>query len=144
MSDIRRERAQWPRGQTAMQHTSYRDREQTLALGEPEQVAHQSILLRQNERSWFVLWVLYVQNIETRLGQLVAYLVHDQATGNGDNTDYRITAKVFGRVMDVWLQGAASSRGVWLQPVAYFGAGVVVASTAPSSNGETGTLALVR
>jgi len=82
--------------------------------------------------------------IDTRVGEVVAYLLHDQATGNGANTDYHITTIVFGRVMDVQLQGAASSRGLWLQPVAYVGAGVRVTSTAPSSNGEIGKLVLAR
>lgn len=82
--------------------------------------------------------------VETRVGEVVAYLLHDQATGNGANTNYRITTIVFGRVMDVKLQGAASSRGLWLQPVVYVGAGVIVTPTAPSSNGEVGQIVLAR
>lgn len=82
--------------------------------------------------------------MDTRVGQVVAFLLHDQVSGNGSNSTYRTTGMVFARVMDVRLKGASSSRGVWLQPVAYAGAGVVTNKNAPSSNGMVGLVMLAR
>lgn len=82
--------------------------------------------------------------IKTRIGDIVAIPVHDQVTGNGANTVYRITGIRFVRVMNVKLQGSSQSRGLWLQPVSYSGAGVVTSTGAPSSGGAAGKLVLAR
>jgi len=83
-------------------------------------------------------------SIKTRIGDIVAIPVHDQVTGNGANTVYRITGIRFVRVMDGKLQGSSKSRGLWLQPVSYAGAGVITSPGAPSSGGAGGKLVLVR
>jgi len=83
-------------------------------------------------------------SMDPRVGDVVAFLLHDQATSSGSNAIYRTTAIVFARLMEVKLQGSSSSRGVWLQPVAYTGAGVVTNANAPSSNGTVGTVMLAR
>ena len=82
--------------------------------------------------------------IETRIGDSIAFLIHDQVTGSGANATYRITQMRFARVMGVKLKGAASSRGFWLQPVSYSGAGVRLGRSAGSSNGMVGRLVLAR
>lgn len=82
--------------------------------------------------------------IETRIDDTIGFLVHDQVTGSGANATYRITQIRFARVMNVNLKGAASSRGFWLQPVSYAGAGVRLGASASSSNGMVGRLILAR
>ena len=82
--------------------------------------------------------------IETRIVDTIAFLIHDQVTGSGANATYRITQMRFARVMGVKLKGAASSRGFWLQPVSYTGAGVRLGRSAGSSNGMVGRLVLAR
>ena len=82
--------------------------------------------------------------IEMREGEVVAFLIHDQVTGNGANTEYRITRIVFARLMGVKLQGSSNSRGLWLQPAVYTGAGVRTSPAAPNSNGQIGKLILAR
>jgi hypothetical protein len=82
--------------------------------------------------------------IQTRIGDVVGILVHDQVSGSGANTVYRITGIRFARVMNVKLQGSSKSRRLWLQPVSYSGAGVVTSTGAPSSGGAAGKLVLVR
>ena len=82
--------------------------------------------------------------IESRIDDTVGFLVHDQVTGSGANATYRITRIRFARVMGVKLKGAASSRGFWLQPVSYAGAGVRLGANAGGSNGMVGRLILAR
>lgn len=81
---------------------------------------------------------------ETREGEVIAFLIHDQVTGNGANTTYRISDIKFGRLMDVKLQGAAGSRGIWIQPAAFAGEGVRVGPGGPSTGGMLGRMMLVR
>ncbi len=82
--------------------------------------------------------------IQERIGDVVAIPVHDQVTGSGANAVYRIIGVRFVRVMDVKLQGSSNSRGLWLQPVSYAGAGVITSAGAPSSDGNAGKIMLVR
>jgi len=81
-------------------------------------------------------------SIETVIGEVAAFMVHDQVTGNGSNLVYRVTGIRFGRVMGVRLTG--NSKGLWIQPVSYAGSGVIVATSAPSSGGAAGRIVLVR
>ena len=83
-------------------------------------------------------------SIETHVGEVVGFLLFDQAIEQGSLTEYRITRMVFARVMGVMLQGAMPKRGVWLQPAPYAGGGVRTHPDAPSSNGMVGKLILVR
>jgi len=82
--------------------------------------------------------------IETHVGDVVGFLLFDNAIEQGALTEYHITRMVFARVMGVMLQGAAHKRGVWLQPAPYAGGGVRTDPDAPSSNGMVGKLILVR
>lgn len=81
-------------------------------------------------------------SIETRVGTVVAFLLHDGVTGNGESTSYHVTGVRFARVMGVELNG--TSRGLWLQPVVFSGANVRVQPNAPSSGGMTGRIVLAR
>ena len=83
-------------------------------------------------------------SIETRIGDVVAFCLHDLDTDGGSNTVYRITDIRFGRVMDILLQGASFKRGFWIQPVSYAGAGVRISEDAPSTNGLAGRIVLAR
>lgn len=83
-------------------------------------------------------------SINSRIDDVVAILVHDVVTGNGNNTKYRIVGIRFVRVMGVKLQGNSSGRGLWVQPVSYAGSGVIVAPGAPGSDGAAGRFVLVR
>lgn len=81
-------------------------------------------------------------SIQARIGDVVAFAIHDQVSGNGSNLVYRVSGVRFGRVMDVRLTG--NSKGLWIQPVSYAGNGVIVAASAPSSGGVAGRIVLVR
>lgn len=83
-------------------------------------------------------------SIDARVGDVVAYFLHNSVASSGSNTTYTITQLRFGRVMGVRLQGAASSRGLWVQPVSYWGPGVIVNPSAPSSGGVAGRVYLAR
>ncbi len=83
-------------------------------------------------------------SVDTKVGQVVAYFLHDGATGSGANLDYNITKIVFGRVMSVQLNGPPSSRGIWIQPATYTGGGIITSPSAPSSDGTSGLLVISR
>jgi len=82
--------------------------------------------------------------VESRVGQVVGFFIHDLVTDPGSNAVYRIVDMRFGRVMHVDTQGNPHHRRVVVQPVAYTGPGVIVITNAPSSNGQVGRLRLVR
>lgn len=83
-------------------------------------------------------------NIEGRVGDVVGFLLHDQATGTGSNLTYRIIGIRFGRLMDVKLSGNPNARGVWIQPAIYSGPGLRLDKDVPSSGGTMGRLVLAR
>lgn len=83
-------------------------------------------------------------SLELRVGDLIAFLLHDQATDTGSNTDFRIVGIRFGRLMDERLVGGPVHQGIWIQPVIYAGNGLRVDKNAPSSGGLVGRLVLVR
>ncbi|MGD2109479.1 MAG: pilus assembly protein TadG-related protein [Phycisphaerae bacterium] len=83
-------------------------------------------------------------DIELRVGDVVAFLLHDQAVESGSNATYRITSIRFGRVMDVMIQGSSKTRGLWIQPVSFYGAGVKTSPLAASTGGTVGRIVLVR
>lgn len=82
--------------------------------------------------------------LEERIGNVVAFFLHDAVAGTGSNSEYQIANMRFGRVMMVRLTGSPSQRGLWIQPVSYNGAGVRVGGGAPSSDGLVGRLMLAR
>ena len=78
----------------------------------------------------------------TRIGDVVAVLVHDTISGVGTNLTYQITGIRFARVMSANLHG--NSKSVWLQPATLVGYGVRTSPAAPSTGGAAGQLVLVR
>ncbi|UCE60834.1 MAG: hypothetical protein JSU63_03610 [Phycisphaerales bacterium] len=82
--------------------------------------------------------------IETRVGDVVAFLLHNAVNYPGANAVYTVTDVRFGRVMKIKLTGSPTSKTFLIQPVSYAGPGVVVDPNAPSSNGLAGRLKLAR
>ncbi|MCH8147163.1 MAG: hypothetical protein IH987_04105 [Planctomycetes bacterium] len=83
-------------------------------------------------------------SIELRVGDIIAFLLHDMVVEQGSNAVYTITDIRFGRLMDVRVKGASHQRGLWIQPVLFAGPGVILDPAAPSTNGRLGQLVLVR
>jgi len=83
-------------------------------------------------------------SINLKVGDVVTYFLHNDVQEQGSNSVYRIVQMRFGRVMGVQLQGASSSRGLWVQPVSYAGPGVLVSPGAGSSGGVAGRVYLAR
>ncbi len=83
-------------------------------------------------------------SLDLRIGDVIGFLLHDQATDTGSNTDYHIVGIRFGRLMGHRLTGGPVHQGVWIQPAVYAGNGVRVDKDAPSSGGMMGRLVLVR
>ena len=82
-------------------------------------------------------------SIETRIGDVIAFLLYDQTNGaGGNNLTYRITDIRFGRVLGVSLK--QKPRGIWIQPTIYSGGGVRLSTGAASSGGMTGRIVLAR
>jgi len=73
-------------------------------------------------------------SLKSRVGDIIAFFLHDQVDNSGANAVYRITQIRFARVVGVKLQGATLTRGLWVQPVTYTGPGVIVG---PESSGAT-------
>ena len=84
-----------------------------------------------------------MNEIEAKVGDVVAYLLHDQVQNNGANTEYRIVGVRFGRVMGVNVEDS-NRRGLWLQPVVYNGTGIKLDPAAPSTDGMIGRVVLAR
>lgn len=83
-------------------------------------------------------------SFELRVGDVIGFFLHTTVTAQGSNTVYTIVDLRFGRLMDVQLNGNPNSRGVWVQPAVFSGAGVVVSAGASSSGGMVGRLVLAR
>ena len=81
---------------------------------------------------------------QSRVGDVIAFLLYDSVTGTGSNAMYNITSIRFGRVMYADLSGSKDEKRLVIQPVVYDGPGVWVEESAPSSNGQAGRLALVK
>lgn len=81
-------------------------------------------------------------SVKQRIGDIVAIPIHDQVTGSGANTTYRIIGVRFARVMSVSLK--SGTKYLWMQPVTYTGQGLLTNPNAPSSNGAAGRVVLVR
>ncbi len=83
-------------------------------------------------------------SVDARVGDVVAFLLHNRVTGTGSNSVYRITGIRFGRVMDIQLTGQEETQGLWIQPTTYAGSGVIISENAPSSGGVAGRIVLAR
>ena len=81
-------------------------------------------------------------NLENRVGDVVAFLLHDAATEGGSNTEYHIVGIRFGRLMAHSLN--KKPNGIWIQPTVYAGNGLRIDKSAPSSGGTMGRLVLGR
>ena len=79
-----------------------------------------------------------------RIGDIIAFFIHDDIWDHGANTTYRIVDVRFARVMYVDLHGNPENKQIMVQPVAYTGPGVIVRHYADSSGGQVGSLRLVR
>lgn len=83
-------------------------------------------------------------DFSAHVGQVVSFFVHDQVVDNGSNSTFTLSGIRFGRVVEVLIQGKKDLRGIWIQPVAYSGPGVITGPGAPSWNGVAGQLVLAR
>jgi len=83
--------------------------------------------------------------IEEKVGQIVAFFLHDSVSGTGTNTVFHVVAMRFGRVMEVDLTGNANTgKAVIIQPVPFYGSGILTSPNAPSSDKLIAKLQLVR
>lgn len=80
--------------------------------------------------------------LASRIGDVVAYFVHDQVQESGSHAIYRNVGMRFGRIMEVDLQ--SGTKRLVLQPVAHTSRAVIVSEDAPSSNGMVGRVVLVK
>lgn len=83
-------------------------------------------------------------SVVQRVGDVIAFFLHDGATGTGANLVYNVTTMRFGRLMDVRLNGNPNQQGIWVQPVVYQGGGVALGTAAGSSGGLVGSIVLAR
>ncbi len=80
--------------------------------------------------------------LEAKIGQKVAVFLYSSMSGSGSNTVYSITGIRFARIMSVELHGG--NKDIIIQPVPYYGPDILTSPYAPSTDGLTGTLQLVR
>ncbi len=80
--------------------------------------------------------------MQAKIGKKVAVFIYSSMSGSGSNTVYSITGMRFVRVMSVDLHGG--DKAIVIQPVAYYGPDILTSPYAPSTDGLTGTLQLVR
>lgn len=90
------------------------------------------------------LEVTVESEISTRIGEVIAFFLHNEVILNGANATYTITNIVYARVMDVKLTGAIDNKYFYVQPVSYGGSDIIVGPDSPSSNGTKGRIVLVR
>jgi len=83
-------------------------------------------------------------SLKTRVGQVIAFFVHDKVDAGGANAVYRVVGMRFGRVMDVSLRAGAASRGLWIQPITYDGPGADFQQNVASSGAVGGRIVLAR
>jgi hypothetical protein len=82
--------------------------------------------------------------LASRIGDVIAFFVHDQVADPGSNAVYHNVGIRYGRLMAVQLTGNPNTRKVAVQPVAYQGSAVSVSESAPSTSGQLGRITLVR
>ena len=71
-------------------------------------------------------------DIQARVGDVVAYFVHDNVVEVGSNSEFHIVDLRFGRLFEVDLTGNGDNKRIVLQPEAYSGPGI---QTDPASTG---------
>lgn len=82
-------------------------------------------------------------SMSSRIGSIVAYFLHDEVSGSGANTVYRIVGVRFGRVVGVSLEDS-NRNGLYIQPIVYTGSGLTFDPDAPSADGTIGRIILAR
>ena len=80
--------------------------------------------------------------LKNKVGQEVAFFLHTSVSGTGSNVVFTVVTMRFGRIMDVDLTG--NDKVIIIQPVPYYGQGVLTSPFAPSTDRLIGTLELVR
>lgn len=83
-------------------------------------------------------------DLDTRVGDVVGFFVHDSLTSSGTNTSFRNVGIRFGRVMHVNLTGSQSQRALVIQPVTYTSDAVSISANARPTGGQVGRVVLVR
>lgn len=82
--------------------------------------------------------------IEGRVGDVIAFFIHDNVSSGGSNAQFHIVGIAFGRLVEVNLHGSPSKKRVVIQPAVYGGPGVITDPNAPSSGGLVAVLRLIR
>lgn len=83
-------------------------------------------------------------SVETRIGDVVGFFVHNALVGTGANAVYTIVYIRFGRVMEVHMTGKQSQRRIRVQPAVWTDPGVQTDPDAPSSGGMVGRIVLIQ
>jgi Flp pilus assembly protein TadG len=82
-------------------------------------------------------------DFESRLGDIIGFLIHTDVAGQGSNFEYTEVAVQFGRLVKVQLTGSPNSKVIVIQPAVYTGREIIIDDDAPEL--ETGgRLRLVR
>ena len=83
--------------------------------------------------------------VEEKVGQVIGFFLHDSVSGTGANTVFHVVGMRFGLVMDVDLTGNANTeKAIIIQPVPYYGQGILTSPNAPTTDKLIANLELVR
>ena len=83
--------------------------------------------------------------IDAKVGQVIGFFLHDGVSGTGANTVFHVVGMRFGRVMEVDLTGNANTgKAIIIQPVPFYGSGILTSPNAPSTDQLIAKLQLVR
>ncbi len=80
--------------------------------------------------------------VESRIGDVVAYFVHDSVGGHGSNATFNIIDLRFARLFEVDLTGNPANKRIVLQPEAYSGPGIQTDPTSTRTGRGNFTLRL--
>ncbi len=84
------------------------------------------------------------ESIESRVGDVVAFFVHDDIVASGSNGTYNIVDIRYGILMEVTLNGNPNDKRIVIQPTVYNGPGIVFDDDAPSTGGLVSRVKLIR
>ncbi len=80
--------------------------------------------------------------MQANMGKKIGFFLYSNVSGTGSNTVFTVVGMRFGRVMRVDLNG--NDKAIVLQPVPYYGPGILTSPYVPSTDRLIGTLQLVR
>lgn len=83
-------------------------------------------------------------DVQARVGDVVAYFVHDTVTMQGSNATFNIIDLRFGRLFEVDLTGEPANKRIVLQPEAYSGPGIQTDPTSMRTGRGNFTLRLTQ